>query len=114
MNKRLQQFALHRRVEPADDFISSDPTEEKVADVWASLEWQGGSETESGDQQQARERCKISTRFGPGISGCDSSWWATRTNPTSGRLERFNFVSVRDVGDRRRTLEIDAVRVSGG
>lgn len=105
------RLTFHRRKSHANDFRADDANEADPIAVYASLEPTGGNETERADQQQSHPKYTIRLRWGPSLAECDSSWWATRTNPTTKKLERFEFSDVRNVGERNRELEIDAVRV---
>lgn len=107
---RLQRLTLYQTKTTANDFAIDDPEVSEGIPVYANLEPVGGTETETADQQQGVSRFKITLRWGPGLAECDNYWWATREHPVTGKTERFNFTDVRNVGERNRELEIDAVR----
>lgn len=109
MNYR-DRLEIYRHPHESDDFTPSDEPRLKVADIFAKLEPVSGSEQETASQQRALERFKITTRIGPKIAAMDATWWAERVDPLSGRSERYNFSSVRNVDGRNREFEIDAVR----
>lgn len=103
-------LTLHRPTEAPSDWTHHDEESAEVARVWASLEPVSGTETEQAEGQQRLERYKITTRWGQSIAECSSTWWATRENPVTTRVERYDFVSVRNVGERNREFEIEAVK----
>jgi head-tail adaptor len=109
--KKDKRLELWRRVQPALDTQPSDPTDEKVSDIWASIEPKSGSESESGDQQQGTTMVTITTRWGFSIAAMDSSWWATRVNPVTQLVETYHFASVVNVGEANREVVIEAERV---
>jgi head-tail adaptor len=109
--KKDKRLELWRRLTPALDTQADDPTEEKVADIWASIEPKSGSETERGDQQQGQTTVTITTRWGVSIAAMDSSWWAKRVNPVTHLEETYHFTSVVNVGEANAEVVIEAVRV---
>ncbi len=107
---RDKRLTFWRRVEPAEDTQASDPENDEVGELWASIVFAAGSEGEQGDRQNSYEKATINVRAEQAVLVCDSTWWATRTNPRTGVDERYEFTSVRTLeGDRE--IEIDAVRV---
>lgn len=110
MRHRLK---LYRRTQAASDFAPSDEATELVAEVFAEIKPQGGSETEQASQQVGLERFMVTTRWGSSIAAINASWWGVWTDAAAERDVRLNFVSVRNKDGRYRTLEIEAVASDG-
>ena len=106
-----RRLTFHKRSQPASDFLASDEQATAVCEVFGLLVPKSGNEPNSGDKQLGVGLFTIRTRWGVAIAACDSSWWATWTDPVTGEAWRMNFVDVRNVGGRNREVEIDAVRV---
>lgn len=101
--QRMHLLTFYRTTDAASDWEADEEATEEVAAVLASLEPQSGSETVSGEQIQGRTQYKIRARWGPSLSGIDSTWWAMKG------IRRFNFLSVQNIEERNREVVIVAV-----
>ncbi len=111
--KKTHRLTLHRKTKQADDFNPDDETTTQVAEVYASIETKGGNESDTAGGQTSKPTVTITTRWGVSIADIDPSWWGTRTNPATGAAIRYNFTATRNVDERNRMIEIEAIQTDG-
>lgn len=109
MNYR-HRLALYPPSDKApNQFNPADTKPRKVAEVFAQVKGEPGSESETAEQQRSYERYTIKMRWGPTIAAINAKWHADWLNHPSGKVKRLNFASVADVEGKNRELVIQAV-----
>jgi head-tail adaptor len=104
--KYRHRLDVYRLKQPASDFEPVSETEEFISTIFGSIGPASGSESSQGDRANGRQAVTITTRWGDMLAEATSAWWAVY----EGR--RFNFLSVRNLDERRREVAIDAVEVT--
>jgi head-tail adaptor len=105
--KYRHRLTLYRPAPAVSDFVIGEGEPEQVAQLWAGIETNGGSEGRQGEGTQGRESVSIRFRWTPTIAEINSNWWVERDG------KRFDFVSVANIDERNREVLVTAVQANG-
>lgn len=107
--QRRHRLTIYRRTSNASDTQFDEATDEAVATVWAALKPKGGDETTQGERRRGKEAFLISFRWAPAVEGINSGWWLEKGERGEPGYRRWNFLSVANVEERNRMVEVEAV-----